>query len=239
MVKFLKTAGVSYRLEEIITGAGERLVIISPFLRINNRIKELLEDKNRVKIDIRVVYGKSELQPDEINWLESMSSIRTSFCKDLHAKCYLNEDQALLTSMNLYEYSQVNNYEMGVLVNRRDEPELYEEILREAMRIVRISEEIRVKVSKVETKKVSQKASRRRAPRRKEGPIPKKPSNGFCVRCRERSLPFNLEKPYCSACFKIWNRYKNEEYKEKHCHKCGNEYPATLRKPVCGDCYSM
>ena len=45
MAKFLTTTGVSYRLEEIIKGASERLVIISPFLRINERIKELLADK--------------------------------------------------------------------------------------------------------------------------------------------------------------------------------------------------
>ncbi len=236
VVKFLRTAGVSYRLEEIITGADERLMIISPFLRINKRIKGLLEEKNRLKIDIRVVYGKSELQPDEIRWLESMRSIRTSFCKDLHAKCYLNEDHALLTSMNLYEYSQVNNYEMGILVNRHEDGELYDEILRETMRIVRISEEIRVKVSKVDTQEVPTKASQRRTTRRKEAPLRKKRTSGYCIRCRDE-LPFDLEKPYCSDCYRVWNRYKNDEYKEKHCHKCGNEQQTTLRKPVCRKCY--
>ena len=93
MAEFLTTTGVSYRLEEIIKSATERLVIISPFLRVNERIKELLEDKDRLKIDVRVIYGKNELQPEENNWLESMTSIRTSFCKNLHAKCYLNEKE--------------------------------------------------------------------------------------------------------------------------------------------------
>ena len=92
MAQFLTTTGVSYRLEEIIKSAEECLVIISPFLRINKRIKDLLEDKDRLKIDVRVVYGKNKLQPNENNWLTSMASIRTSFCKNLHAKCYLNEN---------------------------------------------------------------------------------------------------------------------------------------------------
>ena len=43
MAEFLTTTGVSYHLEEIIKGAEERLVIISPFLRINERIKSLFE----------------------------------------------------------------------------------------------------------------------------------------------------------------------------------------------------
>ena len=150
MAEFLTTTGVSYRLEEIIKSAKERLVIISPFLRVNERIKELLEDKDRMKIDVRIIYGKNELPPAENNWLESMASIRTSFCKNLHAKCYLNENEALLTSMNLYEFSQVNNNEMGLIVSRETEPELYNEINQESMRIVRVSEEVRVTVARVE-----------------------------------------------------------------------------------------
>lgn len=149
MVEFLATTGVSYHLEELIKQSRERLVLISPFLRLNTRIRELLEDKNRMKIDIRVVYGKSELKPEENNWLEGMTSIRTSYCANLHAKCYMNERAALLTSMNLYEFSQVNNHEMGVLVDRRKSNELYRQIYDEAMRIVRLSDEIRVKVDRV------------------------------------------------------------------------------------------
>ena len=150
MADFLTTTGISYRLEEIIKTANERLVIISPFIRVNARIKDLLEDRDRLKIDIRVVYGKNELHPEENNWLESMTSIRTSFCKNLHAKCYLNEKEALLTSMNLYEFSQSNNDEMGILVSKKDDEKLYNEILKESMRLVRTSEEIRVTVARIE-----------------------------------------------------------------------------------------
>ena len=159
MAEFLTTTGVSYRLEEIIKSATERLVIISPFLRVNERIKELLEDKDRLKIDVRIIYGKNELQPEENNWLESMNSIRTSFCKNLHAKCYLNEREALLTSMNLYDFSQVNNNEMGLMVSRDAEPRLYDDIFQESMRIVRISEEIRVKVARVASTEKSKETS--------------------------------------------------------------------------------
>ena len=113
MAKFLNTSATNYFLEELIKGAQERLVLISPFLKLNDRIKELLEDKNRLKIDVRIVYGKSELQPQEIEWLKAQSYIRTSFCKNLHAKCYLNEENAIVTSLNLYEFSQINNNEMG------------------------------------------------------------------------------------------------------------------------------
>ena len=131
MAKFLDTTGVSYHLQQLINRAEERLILISPFLKINDRIKQSLADKNRMKLDIRVVYGKNELQPEENNWLKSMQSIRSSFCKELHAKCYLNEKEAIITSMNLYEFSQVTNNEMGIYIEKEKDPELYRDTYEE------------------------------------------------------------------------------------------------------------
>ncbi|HCA5885639.1 hypothetical protein PSOLE_38690 [Pseudomonas oleovorans subsp. oleovorans] len=153
MPKFLNTSATNYYLEELIKNAKERLILISPFLKINDRIRELLEDKNRMKIDVRIVYGKSELHPQEINWLKSLTFVRTSFCKNLHAKCYLNEEVAIITSLNLYDFSQVNNNEMGILLTREADSECYRDAYDEAQRIVRVSDEVRIAmemVSKVE-----------------------------------------------------------------------------------------
>ncbi|HWS24660.1 MAG TPA: hypothetical protein VN226_09550, partial [Anaerolineales bacterium] len=100
-------------------------------------------------IDVRIVYGKSELQPEEINWLKELTYIRTSFCKNLHAKCYMNEELCIIASLNLYEFSQVNNNEMGVLIRRSDDTELYKDAYEEAQRIIRISEEVRISLERV------------------------------------------------------------------------------------------
>ncbi|HRE26121.1 MAG TPA: phospholipase D family protein, partial [Anaerolineales bacterium] len=150
MAKFLDTTGVSYHLQQLINQAQDTLILISPYLKLNDRLRQSLEDKDRLKIDIRLIYGKNELQPEQINWLRTLHSVRTSFCENLHAKCYLNEGEAILTSMNLYEFSQVNNHEMGVYVTKAEEPELYGDILNEARRLIRISDEIRVTVEKVQ-----------------------------------------------------------------------------------------
>jgi len=149
VAKFLNTSGTTYHLEELIKGARDKLILISPFLKLNDRIKELLEDKNRMKIDVRVVYGKNELHPDEIQWLNALSFVRTSFCKNLHAKCYLNESACIVTSLNLYEFSQVNNNEMGILIARDDDPQLYRDVAEEAQRIIRVSDEVRISMETV------------------------------------------------------------------------------------------
>ena len=224
MAKFLDTTGVSAQLTEIIKNAKKRLVIISPYLRVNRQIKELLEDKDRMRIDVLVIYGKNELRPEENNWLRSMSWIRTGFLSDLHAKCYMNENEALVTSMNLYEYSQVNNYEMGISVSREEDLKLYEEIEKESERILRACDIITVTVDRVE--KTPKEAT----------PVLQAPEKGFCIRCKA-DLPAKPTRPYCGRCFASWNKFKNKEFEEKRCHTCGNEHATTFLKPLCPACH--
>ena len=126
-----------------------RQTLISPYLQFTDRIKEHLSNLNIQKRDIRIVYRENKLQLDENNWLESQIGIRTSLCKNLHAKCYINENEAIITSMNLYEFSQQNNNEMGIYISKAEDTDLYNAALEEVQRLLTISEEIRVTVKKV------------------------------------------------------------------------------------------
>lgn len=144
MATFLDTNATSHYLSNLVKNAKDKLVIVSPLLKLNDRIKDLLKEQDRMKIDIRVVFGKSELAPQEMNWLHGLESVRTSFSKDLHAKCYLNEYEAIITSMNLYEFSQVNNIEMGIHFSLDEDAGLYRDTLAEVQRIIRNSESIRM-----------------------------------------------------------------------------------------------
>lgn len=231
MAKFLDTTGVSYHLQQLINQAQDTLILISPYLKINERLRQSLDDKDRMKIDIRIVYGKSELQPDQINWLKSLKSVRTSFCENLHAKCYLNENEAIVTSMNLYEFSQVNNLEMGIYVTKADDPELYDEIYNEARRLIRISDEVRLSVEKI-TQPENATAVKTGGKKAKSG------EKGYCVRCR-KEIALNPSAPYCIECYKSWKKYENYTYQEKYCHICGKENPSTMSKPACIDCYKQ
>lgn len=221
MAKFLDTTGVSHYLQQLINKANDRLIIISTYLKINERIKQSLEDKNRMKIDIRVVYGKNELQPEENNWLKSMTSIRSSFCKDLHAKCYLNENEAILTSMNLYQFSQVNNNEMGILIDKTNDPELYKDIYEEALRLIRASDELIFTVEKASSKQDKQQNKLQSG------------KKGYCIRTGVE-IPFDVEKPMSLDAFKSWSKYGDVEYAEKYCHFSGeaSKGETSVSKPI-------
>ena len=235
MVKFLNTSGITYHLEEIIKGSqGGRLLLISPYLKFNPRIKGLLEEQARWKTDIRIVYGKTDLRAEETKWLDD-NDVRTSFQEHLHAKCYMSDRHALVTSMNLYEFSQVNNDEMGILVSAEDDPELYQEIKDEADRILRRSENVRLNVTRIDDITEPVQAVGKTRPSGAGGKTAA-PESGFCLRCA-CEIPFDPGHPYCKSHYGSWARYKNEEYEEKHCHACGEEHSTSMAKPVCLSCY--
>ncbi|MEZ4591744.1 MAG: phospholipase D family protein [Chloroflexota bacterium] len=226
MTKFLETTGISHHLQQLIDQANETLILISPYLKVNDRLRYSLEDRDRMKIDIRIVYGKSELQPEQVNWLRGLQYVRTSFCENLHAKCYLNESEAIITSMNLYEYSQVNNEEMGIYVKKEDDPQLYDDVYQSARRLIRISDEVRLSVEKVESKEDST----------SEAVEESKNDTGYCLRCGT-DIKLNPQAPYCYEHYRSWKRFENREYQEKFCHICGKEHTTSMARPVCLDCY--
>jgi phosphatidylserine/phosphatidylglycerophosphate/cardiolipin synthase-like enzyme len=140
MAKFLTTNGVNYVIEEIIKGAKERLVLVSPYLQLNERIKELLSSGYRPDVVTQIVYGKRELDSPERQWLGSVPHVQTRFCQNLHSKCYLNENLCVITSMNLYLFSQQNNNEMGIMMKRATDHQLFADVSTEVDRLLKISE---------------------------------------------------------------------------------------------------
>ena len=133
MPKYLRTSGITAGVEELIREARERLYIISPYLKLSDNIRELLNDKEREKAEVRIIFGKQELNPTEMSYLQNLKYVRLYFSKNLHAKCYLNEKRMIISSMNLYEFSQQNNREMGILIERDNEADrpVYEDALKD------------------------------------------------------------------------------------------------------------
>ena len=131
MAKFLRRHDIVSHLHRIIKEAEEQIVLVSPYIDADEVTKSLL-GRQQHSTQINVVYGKERLRPNQKGLFDKLH-IKTTFRKELHAKCYMNENEAVVTSMNLYKYSQDNNDEMGILVSKEEDRNLYEEIYYEAM----------------------------------------------------------------------------------------------------------
>ena len=234
-------------IEEIVMGANERIVLVSPYIKADKDIVERLK-RNTEDVEVVVIYGKDKNQPQAKSLLEARG-VKKIFVKDLHAKCYLNENKALVTSMNLYEYSQNNNEEMGVLVTRKDDEELYQDVIklvehwesigekqslmRGLLRSVKAAMEPETKTPKP-TKAVPSLATLMAQGRRAS--VPKE---GYCIRCHDSvEIDASDLKPYCLSCYGKRRRSKvGDKYKENFCLFCGESEKTTLKKPACLTCY--
>jgi phosphatidylserine/phosphatidylglycerophosphate/cardiolipin synthase-like enzyme len=216
MAEFLDTQGVSYYLKKLINNSNDKLYLISPYLQLNNQLKLSLEDRHKFSIDIIIIYGKvTDINPDDSAWLQSMPGIKLMFHKDLHAKCYFNEKEAIITSMNLYMFSQQNNVEMGIYISKEKDEDIYKQVAKEVDRIKRGSEHRTISVQKVETKKHTNSQT------------------GYCIRTGVE-IPFNVEKPMSYEAYKVWSQFGDRDYSEKFCHFSGepSNGETSVSKPI-------
>ena len=122
MAQFLTGNELNTEIEKIFENAKEQIILISPYIKLHERYSSTLKSKlENPKLKITVVFGKNEedlsksMKKEAFDFFKEFPNIEIRHEKRLHAKYYANEASAILTSMNLYEFSQNNNIEAGVL----------------------------------------------------------------------------------------------------------------------------
>ncbi len=240
MSKFLTTHAIAASIEEVILSAKAELMLVSPYLQLSKTFFNRLKDADERKIKIHLVYGKKILQKEEESQLNGLKNLSLHFCKELHAKCYFNEEIMVITSMNMYEFSEKNNREMGILLTKKDDPQPFTDAVKEYKSILQSSTTDKTVTST--TKEVYSKpryipALRTpkfsfRSPKATSGT-----TKGFCIRCG-KSKSYDVDKPYCLLCARAWNRAGGyNDHREKHCHQCGKKVPTiTYDYPRCISC---
>jgi phosphatidylserine/phosphatidylglycerophosphate/cardiolipin synthase-like enzyme len=217
MAKFINTRKAVSEIEDLIKNAGERLTLVSPYLKLSKDFKELLTYRNSLDKITTVIFGKQELNPDEMKFLQSLRFVILKYNEDLHAKCYMNDDKMVITSLNLYEFSMANNKEMGVLIDKNDsaDEQLFEDALREVEYINQTSQKFELYPPKPKT-------SFNKSWDSKPTKNTSNQQSGYCIRTRLK-IPFDIEKPLSYDAFKIWNEFGDPDYPEKYCHFSGEE----------------
>jgi hypothetical protein len=109
------------KLTDIIWKANKELIILSPFIRLDKYCKKIFSKlKNRPELEIILVFGKNEgetqrsLNSSDLEFFKDFKNIVIIYCNNLHAKYYSNENEALLTSLNLLGKSMIGNVEYGI-----------------------------------------------------------------------------------------------------------------------------
>jgi hypothetical protein len=121
MGKFLTGKELGDTIYDIIWETEDTLVIVSPFIKLDDYFKELFDKhKDNPKIHLLLVFGKNEkavkrsMSKKDFDYFKKFPNVSIIYVPNLHAKYYGNEKKGIITSVNLYDYSFKNNIEFGV-----------------------------------------------------------------------------------------------------------------------------
>lgn len=239
MSDFLTTRGTTYHLEQLIQNAERRLTLISPYLQFSNNVLARLKAADSRGVETHLVYRTEKLSAEERAKLHGLKKVFLYTLDNLHAKCYANERHVLISSMNLYDYSETSNWEMGVLLSAQDgqaEADARKEIKT-------ILEAARPEPARGALRSFFSSALQRTAPAPKSPPAPgpKRIStpaahHGYCIRCSD-DIQYRPQSPLCDSCYSSWAAWGNDSYPEKACHRCARPADVSKAKPLCAPCF--
>jgi hypothetical protein len=269
MARFVTGNNLNYELERLMDTAKETIILISPYLKLHERYASSLRSKkDDPNLEIIVVFGKNEhdmsksMQIVDFNFFKEFPNIEIRFEKRLHAKYYANEVYSILTSMNLYSYSQDNNIEAGVVTKSNFVSNLANNVISNVtgaedldtqswnyfQRVVEQSELLfkrkprfekvllglsqKYTESTIEIDKLSDFFAEKMEKAFVSKSVQKK-ELGYCIRTGKR-IPFNPKMPMCDEAFVSWSRFQNKEYQEKYCHFSGeaSNGETSFAKPI-------
>lgn len=218
---------VHHEVIGLIKRAKQRLVLVSPYIDLWRGVITDIERAAVGGVRVSVIARGGEDQVKQAQALRRLIPCLNSvgYVDRLHAKLYLSEHEAIITSMNLVESSALNSVEIAVHIEQAYAAKEYNQAKRICDDLLKTAAQDEQRTTVVE--KPARSAPAAAARRRRK--------HGFCIRCSE-SIDFDVDRPLCEDCFKVWARYKNPEYEEEHCHACGEEAATSLQDPLCEDC---
>jgi hypothetical protein len=118
MVQFLNTQAAYAEIENIVNRAEHKLVIMSPYIQINRTLlQKIFHASEHRSIDVSLVCRTNDIKPEEMAAINRINRLEVFDLPNLHANCIYNEKTMVISSLNLFDYSQINNRDMGALIS--------------------------------------------------------------------------------------------------------------------------
>lgn len=249
-MEFMHGLQIGISLLQTISQSQKWLFLVSPYLKPWDELLNSIIDASHRRVAVTLVLRGAEMRAENEKLSKPLADrgVTIKFLDRLHAKLYVNESQAVVTSMNLHKESLLDSWEAAVVLNGQQDRDGYEKVLsalRELANKIESQEKrlahVPVESSSRAQSKVSSPSVSKSEPRPTKLEHPRGHSEvrgqGVCIRCCS-PIALNPERPYCRPCFESWARFENEEYPEKHCHMCGSIASTSMMKPLCRRCWA-
>lgn len=252
---------ITGQVVRVIDEAKHRLAIVSPYVdRVIHAEQAIIRaKKNGARV---VVFARQDGQTiggngskEALEWFRA-NDIEVEGVPNLHAKFYMNEHEAVVTSMNLLKSSWSSSFELGFLVQGEAHKQLVEYLTKRlrvwstALTTETSQGDAKSKLREKSTPYRARTLSRSARTGQKEtsffGSIVSAVKDaisaqaGYCIRCGEPMTARDADagKVLCASDYREWAMYKNPEYAESYCNTCGQRRKTTYSKPQCRKCYS-
>ena len=115
-IELLNTTELNLEIENMFKKEKRFILILSPYLDINDKIQTILSmSSSRIIIIYREIEKESKKKKIE-EFVEIMPNVEFYCVKHFHAKAYITSGTLIITSLNLYEHSQKFNFELGIIL---------------------------------------------------------------------------------------------------------------------------
>ena len=211
----LNTSETLSHLIRLIGEAQKGIVLVSPYIDLggDDAVGRAIRDALSRGVKVALVFRNDEKTPTRIATLTKIMALSErglSFraVPNLHAKFYVSERAALVSSLNLVRSSVLNSIEMGLW---SEAPEFIE----------RIRAFLKSEIWSHDTKEIVADA-----PDHWEDDDT---ASGACIYCAE-PMEINYGEPTCE-------RHRMQRGGGRYCHCCAERFDSTPERTLCRECY--
>ena len=121
-MKFIKPSEISSKIMSLIEETDEYIILVSPYVKISKWYKLLnkIDGLKSRNIPFKFFIREGDDNLNSALELEDLGYMFSEIPK-LHAKLYLNEKQAIVTSLNLLLSSEISSIELGYITESQEE----------------------------------------------------------------------------------------------------------------------
>ncbi len=225
ITKFLRTHELSTAVIDLVEEAKAYCILVTPYLKIWPQFERVLHNASKRGVHLTFIIRQDPKNQEHLALLNKQWGFEVYEIKDHHIKLYLNEKNCWLSSMNLYDASQVRNLEIATSVDTakakkeiidnylladasvKHHPGKFDQQRKETL--------IQVDAAKLRLAKM-----------------------GHCVDCNTKINGDFRRNPYrvrCKPCYHA--NFNEDEYQPiKFCHWCGAAHDALDDKPMHAAC---
>lgn len=139
MAGFLSTPAIVAEMRRIVDEAKSEVIMVSPLFKLSDALFTHVKKARKRGVAITIVYDRANFTDAQLRWLAKADDLSLYHNRHLHANCYCNEDRMVITSMHVQEYGPRHFHEMGVLVRKERDKELYKKAISEVQSILEAS----------------------------------------------------------------------------------------------------